>query len=343
MKNASPRLIAFLTAISIAVVTSLIAILARQYVLALFLFFGSGVLAFISIYYALEYFIYRKIKLIYKTIFSIKAPKRNGTTTIDKPAIDDSIDDVNKKVMQWAEDRKEEIEQLQKLEKYRREFVANVSHELKTPLFNIQGYIHTLLDGAIDDKTVSKNFLDKAGRNVERLVSLVADLEVISQLESGTVNLEMETFDIHALVNDVFESLEIKSKLKNITLSFKKGCDQPFYVTADKDKIRQVFVNLIDNSIKYGKEGGNTVVSFYDMAENILTEITDDGIGLAKEHLPRLFERFYRADKSRSRDQGGTGLGLSIVKHIIEAHTQTINVRSGEGVGTTFGFTLKKA
>jgi two-component system, OmpR family, phosphate regulon sensor histidine kinase PhoR len=343
MKNASPRLIAITTAIAIAILTALISILARQYVLAFFLFIGSGAVTFLSVYYALEYFIYRKIKLIYKTIISIKAPKRNGNTLVEKPVIVDSIDDVNKRVMQWAEDRKEEIEQLQKLEKYRREFVANVSHELKTPLFNIQGYIHTLLDGAIDDRTVSKNFLDKAGKNVERLVSLVADLEIISQLEAGAVNLETETFDIHALVNDVFESLEIKSKQKKITLSFKKGCDQPFYVIADKDKIRQVFVNLIDNSIKYGKEDGNTVISFYDMADNILTEVTDDGIGLAKEHLPRLFERFYRADKSRSRDQGGTGLGLSIVKHIIEAHTQTINVRSGEGVGTTFGFTLKKA
>lgn len=343
MKNASPRLIAFTTAIAIAIFTALISVLARQYVLAFFLFMGSGVITFLSVYYALEYFIYRKIKLIYKTIISIKAPKRNGNGIVEKPVIVDSIDDVNKRVMQWAEDRKEEIEQLQKLEKYRREFVANVSHELKTPLFNIQGYIHTLLDGAVDDKTVSKNFLDKAGKNVERLVSLVADLEVISQLEAGAVNLETETFDIHALVNDVFESLEIKSKHKNINLSFKKGCDQPFYVIADKDKIRQVFVNLIDNSIKYGKESGNTIVSFYDMADNILTEVTDDGIGLAKEHLPRLFERFYRADKSRSREQGGTGLGLSIVKHIIEAHTQTINVRSGEGVGTTFGFTLKKA
>jgi two-component system phosphate regulon sensor histidine kinase PhoR len=343
MKNASPRLIALITAIAIAIFTALISVLARQYVLAFILFMGSGVVTFLSVYYALEYFIYRKIKLIYKTIISIKAPKRNGNGAIEKPVVVDSIDDVNKRVMQWAEDRKEEIEQLQKMEKYRREFVANVSHELKTPLFNIQGYIHTLLDGAVDDKTVSKNFLDKAGKNVERLVSLVADLEVISQLEAGAVNLETETFDIHALVNDVFESLEIKSNQKKITLSYKKGCDQPFYVIADKDKIRQVFVNLIDNSIKYGKESGNTIVSFYDMADNILTEVTDDGIGLAKEHLPRLFERFYRADKSRSREQGGTGLGLSIVKHIIEAHNQTINVRSGEGVGTTFGFTLKKA
>ena len=253
---------------------------------------------------------------------------------------DDALENVNREVLEWEKSKSAEIEQLKQLETYRKEFVANVSHELKTPLFNIQGYIHTLLDGAIDDKEVNRLFLDKAVRNVERLVSLVADLEVISQLETGNFLLEREVFDINILTHEVFESFEMKAKKRDISLNIKKGTDNPFYVNADKDKIRQVLVNLIDNSLKYGKDGGSIMVSFYDMDKNILTEVTDDGLGITEEHLPRLFERFYRADKHRSRELGGTGLGLAIVKHIIEAHGENIHIRSKINVGTTVGFTL---
>jgi two-component system phosphate regulon sensor histidine kinase PhoR len=195
----------------------------------------------------------------------------------------------------------------------------------------------------MEDEEVNRHFLEKTATSVERLCNLVNDLEEIAQLESGEQNLEFETFDIYSLTKDVFEEIEYKANTHTIRFSVKKGCERPFYVKADKERIRQVMVNLLDNSVKYGNENGNTTVSFYDMGENVLTEITDDGIGIPEEHLTRLFERFYRVDKSRSREQGGTGLGLSIVKHIIEAHNQTINIRSKVGIGTTFGFTLSKS
>jgi two-component system phosphate regulon sensor histidine kinase PhoR len=214
---------------------------------------------------------------------------------------------------------------------------------LKTPLFNIQGYIHTLLDGALEDPEVNRNYLERASRSVERLCLIVDDLEAISKLESGELILDQRTFDIHELVKEVFESSEIRAVELHIKMEFKEGSDRQFFVYADKERIRQVVSNLVINSIKYGRKNGTTSVGFYDMDENILIEITDNGIGIDPSHLPRIFERFYRIDKSRSREQGGTGLGLSIVKHIIEAHKQTINVRSNYGIGTTFAFTLKKS
>jgi two-component system phosphate regulon sensor histidine kinase PhoR len=254
----------------------------------------------------------------------------------------DPINEMEREVRDWAADKTSEIEQLQTMERYRKEFLGNVSHELKTPIFNIQGYVNTLIDGAWEDPEVLIHFLKKAAKSTDRIATLVDDLEAISQLESGFLTMEMEVFDINDLMHDIFDSLDFRAKEKNIKLSIKDGCDVPFIVEADKDRIRQVIINLIVNSIKYGKVDGHTFVGLYDMDENILIEITDDGIGIDEEHLPRLFERFYRVDKSRSRDGGGTGLGLSIVKHIIEAHDQTINVRSTKEVGTTFAFTLKK-
>ena len=343
MKNLTPRkiglLVASVTGLTAAVCGALFFREPWEVLVITVLIFG---VTFAAVNFLIENFIYRKIKLIYKTIHSFKAGKEGASMIREKLSDDESLEEVNREVMEWQKEKAEEIEELKQVATYRKEFVANVSHELKTPLFNIQGYIFTLLDGAIDDKEVNRIFLSKAARNVERLVSLTSDLEIISQLETGNYSLEKEVFDVNALTHEVFESLEIKALKRKITLAIKKGCDIPFYVYADKDKIRQVLVNLIDNSIKYGKENGNTVLSFYDMDENILVEVTDDGIGMEEEHLPRLFERFYRADKHRSRDLGGTGLGLAIVKHIIEAHNQTINVRSTVNVGTTFGFTLVK-
>ena len=246
-------------------------------------------------------------------------------------------------MLEWARSQANEIEQLRKLEAFRKEFLGNVSHELKTPIFNIQGYIHTLLDGAIDDPEVNIRFLKKAGKSLDRLSDLVEDLISISQLETGQLKMEMEKFDIHALCVDIYEALEMRAGEKGIELTFKEGCDKPFWVYADKARIRQVLVNLIVNSVKYGKQGGRTLISFYDMDENILIEVADNGEGIEAVHLPRLFERFYRVDRHRSREEGGSGLGLAIVKHIIEAHNQTINARSKVGSGTTFGFTLRKA
>jgi two-component system phosphate regulon sensor histidine kinase PhoR len=251
---------------------------------------------------------------------------------------------MNKEVISWARDQKQQMEDLKRLADFRKEFLGNVSHELKTPIFNIQGYIHTLIDGAIDDPDVNVRFLRKAAKSADRLSDLVADLLAISQLESGELVMEMERFDMNALVKDVYEQLEVRAKERGISLIIKEGCNKPFWVFGDRYRIRQVILNLVNNSIKYGKELGTTTAAFYDMDENILIEIGDNGEGISQDHLPRIFERFYRVDRSRTRESGagGTGLGLAIVKHIIEAHQQTINVRSTIGQGTTFGFTLKK-
>ncbi len=339
MKNPKPSILAFYSSLAIAIIAAIIgAIISFNFINTIILFTIVFFAGYLISFYTLQIFIYRKIKLVYKSIHHIKSGKEDAS--LRAKLNEDPIERMNKDVMDWEQDRIVEIEQLKKLEIYRKEFVANVTHELKTPLFSIQGYIHTLLDGALDDEAVNKMFLEKASKNVDRLTNLIADLEVITELESGSYTLEQEIFDIHMLANDIFDSLELKSSTRKISLSFKKESDAPFYVFADKEKIRQVLINLLDNSIKYGKEKGSTNVSFYEMDENILVEVTDDGNGIDEHHLNRLFERFYRADKSRSREIGGTGLGLSIVKHIIEAHNQTINVRSSIGVGTTFGFTL---
>lgn len=340
-KNPTPRSIAFYTSLLVTVVLGLASYFLYTNLLASLVIL---VITFFSCYffflYSIEIFIYRKIKLVYKNIHSLKVRK------LDPKVSDfnmlDPINEMDREVRDWAADKSSEIEQLRTMERYRKEFLGNVSHELKTPIFNIQGYINTLIDGASEDPEVLMHFLKKAAKSTDRIASLVEELEAISQLESGFLTMEMEIFDVNDLIRDIFDSLEFKASEKNITLDFKEGCDMPFIVEADKDRIRQVIVNLIVNSIKYGKVDGHTLVGLYDMDEYILVEVTDNGIGVDEEHLPRLFERFYRVDKSRSRDEGGTGLGLSIVKHIIEAHDQTINVRSTKGVGTTFGFTLKK-
>jgi two-component system phosphate regulon sensor histidine kinase PhoR len=313
----------------------------------------SGILLFTFSYFvfrfALEKFIYEKIKPIYKTIFNLKVPNGEENKHPEpSPAYvirsdkDDMISSVNSQVMRWAEDKKEEIDQLKSLEIYRREFLGNVSHELKTPIFNIQGYVLTLLDGGLEDPHINREYLLRTEKSINRMINIVEDLENISKFEAGELKLELTRFDILTLVKEVFEFLEITAAKKNIKFHFDKNYEKAVFVNADKEKIRQVLINLLDNSIKYGNDDGNTKVSFFDMDENILVEVTDNGLGVSQQDIPRLFERFYRTDKGRSREQGGTGLGLSIVKHIIEGHRQTINVRSSIGVGTTFAFTLKK-
>lgn len=343
IKNPTPERITLLTTLVLSFIVTTILLYFRiplyQFLIAIFTF---GTLTYIVILFGLEVFIYRKIKLIYKTIHHFKTSKIKKTNYIDNYNLD-PIKRVNEEVIEWANDQKQEISQLKATEQYRKEFLGNVSHELKTPIFNIQGYIETLLDGAINDEEVRIKFLKKAANSAERLNTLVNDLLEISKFESGNLRLRQVDFDVCELTKEVFESYSIHSEKKKIRLRIKEGCDAVFKVHADKDRIRQVLNNLIGNSIAYGRESGNTQVGFYDMNEYILIEVSDDGEGIEAEHLPRLFERFYRTDKSRSRNSGGTGLGLSIVKHIIEAHHQTINVRSTVGSGTTFGFTLKKA
>lgn len=300
----------------------------------------SLAVSYLVLNFFLEKFVFRKIKLIYKIIHD---SKRSIPSDVSGFSIyDQSIDKVNEEVEQWAKSTENEIEYLTKLETYRRSYLGNVSHELKTPIFTIQGYLHTLVDGGLYDDKINKKYLESAISNLERLENIVEDLEIINKLESGGVVLDIRAFDIKDLAEEVMADLSFMASEKNIQLKFKEGAARPYKVEADRENIRQVFTNLISNSIKYGNEGGITKVAFYDMADKILIEVSDNGIGIEEQHLRHLFDRFYRVDASRSRKQGGSGLGLSIVKHIIEAHQQSINVRSTPNIGSTFGFTLKK-
>jgi two-component system, OmpR family, phosphate regulon sensor histidine kinase PhoR len=306
------------------------------YWIILFIVFALTI-NFLIVRFFLEKYVFRKVKLIYKLIYDSKK---------DKTAQDisqESLEDVNMKVMEWAVSTKKEIASLKSLEEYRKNYVGNISHELKTPIFSIQAYLHTLLEGGLYDENINKEYLKRAADNTERLQNIVEDLDIITKLESGKAELDIKRFDIKELVKDIFLDLKSMAKKKRITLQFKDTSAPSFFVMADRESIRQVFTNLLVNSIKYGKEGGTTKVSFYDMDTEVLTEISDNGIGIEEKHLKHVFDRFYRVDSSRSRKQGGSGLGLSIVKHIIEAHDQTINVRSTVDVGSTFGFTLQKA
>ena len=347
-KNLTPRQIAIFSALFISLVFAIL--LLPLYFLDktssftkidILYFLLLITIAYLVNLFFLKKYIYRKVKLIYKNIHQFKLDPSQKSKTID---IDDHIiEDVEQDVSFWATSQKNEIEQLKTLENYRREFLGNVSHELKTPIFNIQGYVHTLLDGGLYDEKINKKYLGRAAKNVDRLITIVDDLETISKLESGKLILDIQKFDIKELVKEVYESHELVAKQKGIELIFKEGAGQSFLVSADKQYIRQVLDNLILNSIKYGKDEGVTKVSFYDMDKFILVEVSDNGIGIEEEHIKHVFDRFYRVDKSRSREEGGSGLGLSIVKHILEAHNQTINLRSTPGLGSTFGFTLEKA
>jgi len=285
------------------------------------------------IYYVVKNFFHEKIKVIYKNIYKFRGISAN--TDLD-------IDNVEKEAEEWADAKEEELKQMKQDENYRREFLGNVSHELKTPIFNIQGYLSTLLDGGIDDKEINMKYLKRADKSVDRMINIVEDLEVISRLETEQSQLDIQPFDIFSLVEEVFEALEMKASQMNISLKIDNE-SQAKLVLGDRDKMQQVFMNLISNSIKYGKDGGTTTVRFFDMESNMLIEVADNGIGIDTESLDRLFERFYRVDKNRSREIGGTGLGLAIVKHILEGHNQQINVRSTKDIGSTFSFILEKA
>lgn len=342
-KNLSPRELSLFTAIVVSVPVGLGFLIVAwpewEIALAATLVIFAG--SFYLIRSVLDWFIYRKIKLIYKIIYQTKASKREETYykfILPKKG----IDEVRQDVEQWAEQRSAEIELLRHNEAYRKEFLQNLAHEFKTPIFAIQGYVDTLLSGALENPAVNRKFLENAAKNVDRMVNLVEDLDAITRLESGEQPLYKTTFVIQDLIREVYESLSIKAEVKNIQASIKTGCEQPISVYADKEKIRQVLINLVENAIKYGKQNGVITAGIYRTDENhALIEINDDGIGIAEEHLSRIFERFYRTDRGRSRDVGGTGLGLAICKHIIEAHGQSMHVRSKPNVGTTIGFTLE--
>ncbi|MCD4696558.1 MAG: sensor histidine kinase [Bacteroidales bacterium] len=348
MKNATPHVIARLTSLIIAGFIFIFLLLIKLFLphsIVWWIVFTIPVVQLIItylIYYnTLEKFIYRKIKLIYKTIYDTKIPEEEKSKKMD--IRQNVIDDVESEVINWQRNKLKEIRKQKKLEQYRKEFLGNVFHELKTPIFNIQGYLETLVEGGLDDPNINLKFLQKARKNVKRMTKIVDDLQMISNLEDGSFSVMKEKFDIYRLAADVLESADIRANKKGIKLEFKEGCEKSFFVVGDRELIQQVLNNLVTNSIKYGSEKkGRTQVGLYDMNENILIEVSDNGIGIDSKHLPRIFERFYRADKARSRKLGGSGLGLSIVKHIIEAHNQTVNVRSTVGIGTTFGFTLRK-
>ena len=290
------------------------------------------IIYFSATYYLLKYQFYEKVKIIYKNIYKFK-----GTSNI----YDLNLENVNIQAEQWADQKEEELIKMKENENYRREFIGNVSHELKTPIFNIQGYIQTLIDGGLQDENVNLKYLKRANLSVDRMINIVDDLEVISQLETNEDVLDLDNFNIVDVINEAFDQLEMKANNMNISLKLSKESNSEI-VYADRNKIQQVFMNLISNSIKYGKNNGVTNVRLFDMTDKMLIEVADNGIGISEEALNRLFERFYRVDKNRSREIGGTGLGLAIVKHIIEAHQQTINVRSTVDVGSTFSFILEK-
>lgn len=347
LKNSTPQQIALFVSLLITGGGSLVLLvlllvqgLVGEWLWLLFPPALFGISYAITIYF-LKNYIYRKIKLIYKTIHQHKVSPIEKLASVDVNS--NILEEVEKEVSDWAAKQEAEIAKYKSWAEYRRKFVGDISHELKTPIFNIQGYLHTLLDGGLQDEKINLNFLQKAAKNVERLYTIVEDLSAISRLETGELILEMQVFDLRELVQEVFEELEFKARENNLRLELKPGADQSFRVRADRESIRQVLINLIDNSIKYGNTDGMTKVGFYDMDKYILVEVADNGIGIPIEHLPHVFDRFYRVDKSRSRLRGGSGLGLSIVKHIMEAHKQTINVRSTTQLGSTFGFTLAKA
>ena len=346
----SPKTIAFFTTLSIIGIAAFLSAVYSQienqggielFFLSLLIFFAF---VYFIIYHTLETFIYSKVKLIYKTIHRLKLGKGELEKLHDEQS--NSLENVSKEVEDWAKLKSDEISNLKESAKYRREFLGNVSHELKTPIFTIQGYVMTLLDGGLDDPNINIKYLKRTEKSIERMIEMVDDLETITALESGSLDLNIISFNLINYINEIIEGYEMQAKKAGIRIFMAKGNEQaPVIVDADKERIHQVITNLIDNSIKYIGDPINPriKISFYDMDENVLVEVSDNGIGIAEENIPRLFERFYRVDKGRSRESGGTGLGLSIVKHIIEAHDQTINVRSTPGVGTTFSFTLKKS
>ena len=292
---------------------------------------------FLITQYRLEKFIYQRIKKIYDSVSIL------DSSDFNKTPITTDIDTLSRDVQTFAKSKQQQIKNLNLREGYRREFLGNISHELKTPLFTVQGYLLTLADGAIKDKKISKKYLERANKGVERLIAIVKDLDLISKLESADLNLNKEPFDIVELIQNVFELLEMKAKKRNITFTFNKKYRFPIMVVADEERIEQVLINLLVNSIKYGKIDGTTTVSIESLRKDkILVKVKDDGEGIETKHQPRIFERFYRVDQSRSREQGGSGLGLAIVKHIVEAHDEAIFVESEFKKGSTFSFTLEK-
>ena len=342
-KNITPRQLSFFTALILAVPISVLIFVVENWKWAAICFVLILAGSYLLVSAVLERFIYRKIKLIYKFIYQTKATRKEETY-YKYVLPQKSIDEVREDVVAWAQENKRELELLRNNEQFRREFLQNLSHEFKTPIFAIQGYVDTLLQGALENPEVNKKFLQKTARNVARLTNLLNDLDQISSLERGELVLYKQNFVLQDVVREVFETLSMRAEEKNIHFSIKKGCESPLTVHADKERIRQVLINLVENSVKYGKQNGHVTASMYNTdGSHVLIEIGDDGIGISEKHLTRIFERFFRTEEGRSIDVTGSGLGLAICKHIVEAHGQSIHVRSRQDIGTTIGFTLDGA
>jgi two-component system phosphate regulon sensor histidine kinase PhoR len=330
----------YLTLLSVAIAAVSYFIIAKQLgtgpvlicILVLF------IISFFIIQYRAEHFIYRRLKRIYEdvSILDVNDLRKESVTT--------DIDKLSKRMQTYVEGKGLEIKSLTERDSFRRDFLGNVAHELKTPLFTVQGYILTLLEGAMDDKNIRLKYLERANKGVERLVAVTKDLDMIAKLETDGLKLNMEVSNILEIIQNVFDLFEMKAKKRNIILKFDRIYEFPVFAVGDVEKVEQVLINLIVNSIKYGKPNGTTIVAVDDYSKNkYVIRVIDNGEGIRPQHLPRLFERFYRADQSRSREQGGSGLGLSIVKHIVEAHNQTVLIKSTFGMGSEFSFTMKKA
>ena len=306
-----------------------------DWVLASTVALAVTIATFIASHGLIKRFVQERVDLIHRTIHDTQKGDRSAPV-----AGADPLGSVGAQVESWADEKRTEITGLKERERFRREFIGNLAHELRTPIFSIQGYILTLLEGGLEDGKVNRDFLERASNGVDRLIRIVEDLDLITQLESGVMAMEVSPMDLNAPVKEGIEALEMKARERRITL--RNELEEEVIVRADHDRLLQVFSNLFNNAANYGSEGGWCAVRSFDVGDRVLVEVSDNGIGIAEEHLPRLFERFYRVGKSRARNEGGSGLGLAIVKHIVEAHGGTITVKSAEGKGTTFSFTLPK-
>ena len=345
MKFKKTYTFAFRSAFYVTLFSVILALLSYLYLLEnlhiftlLFLGIAVFIVSFFIIQFRVEHFIYRRVKKIYDDVSLL------DSNDLQPNAITTDMETLSKSVQKFAEGKRVEIQNLTERDSFRRDFLGNVAHELKTPLFTVQGYILTLLEGAADDEMIRAKYLDRANKGVERLTAIIKDLDMIAKLETDGLKMNMEPFNILELVQNVFDLFEMKAKKRNISLSFDRIYEFPIFVNGDIERIEQVLINLVVNSIKYGKNNGLTTVSIDNYNENkVIIKVSDNGEGIKQEHISRLFERFYRVDQSRSREQGGSGLGLSIVKHIIEAHNETILLKSSFGEGSEFSFTMEKA
>ncbi|MBL7963055.1 MAG: sensor histidine kinase [Flavobacteriales bacterium] len=343
MSQISPRQVALYAALVVGLVLALVLVVllvagtvqAPVWVAVLLPLFAAGA-TYVLVAVGVEQFVHRRIKLIHRIIHDQRVRR-----TEDHDQRGDELKRMEQEVRDWASERRMEISELKEREAFRREFIGNLAHELKTPIFNIQGYILTLLEGGLEDEKVNRDFLNRASNGVDRLIKIVDDLDMITRLESGVLALEVRRMDLRDLVDEMIKAMEMRAGEQGITL--RSLVPDETFVQGDRDRLAQVFTNLFANAINYGRPNGWCEVRVFDLGEQVLVEVADNGIGIAEEHLPRLFERFYRVGKSRARNEGGSGLGLAICKHIIDAHGQSITAKSTEGEGTTFGFTLRKA